>query len=183
MGGNAKKVRSAFVSATVYDNEKTLLRWWVSGDPPRSFEAWSNIDFNHLCGFASFEYGDARYDLLMLVSRMDTEGWRKLLAEHGRTLELPESPELPADRPAFILTKGDAEDEEGMAMMEGLHQLYAIDQDRLAAACEAREKAHTEREAWLKANPPQPKDVTLRFWTGKGRSRHPATPGDGGEAK
>lgn len=181
MREKAKEVHLAFVSATVYDHEKTLVRWWLPGDPPKSFEGWSNVDFNHLCGFGSFEYQGAHYGLLMGIGSMDTEKWRQLLAEHGRTLELPESPELPADRPAYVVTEGDTADEEGLAIMDGLHHLYANEKDRLAAAYEAREKARIEREAYLKANPPQPKDVTLRFWTGKGRSRKVETQTEEGQ--
>jgi hypothetical protein len=45
----AAQTRSVTISATVYDHDKTFLRW---SDPKSgtSFEAWSNVDFNHLQG-------------------------------------------------------------------------------------------------------------------------------------
>ena len=167
-----RKTRWAFVSATVYDHERTQLQWWIPGDrernlAPRSFEAWSNIDFLHLCGFHSFEYEGIEYRLLMLVCGMDTVKWRQFLAERDRELQLPESPELPADRLAYIVTEGDAGDAEGVAIMDGLHALYAKEKDRLIVAYESREQARIEREAYLKANPPKPKDLILHFWHGK----------------
>lgn len=167
-----RKTRWAFVSATVYDHERTQLQWWIPGDrgtnlAPRSFEAWSNIDFLHLCGFHSFEYEGIEYRLLMLVCGIDTVKWRQFLAERDRELQLPESPELPADRLAYIVTEGDAGDAEGVAIMDGLHALYAKEKDRLIAAYESREQARIEREAYLKANPPKPKDLILRYWRGK----------------
>jgi len=164
MRENARETRMAFVSATVYDHERTLLRWWLPGDPPKNFEAWSNIDFNHLCGFGSYEFEGVEYALLMGIGNMDTEKWRQIMANYGRTLELPESPELPVDRPAYLVTDGDTTDEDGMAIMEGLHHLYAREKDQLAAAYEARVQARIEREAYLKAHPPKPMDTVIHFW-------------------
>ncbi len=162
------ETRFAFVSATVYDHEKTLVRWWIPADrerdlEPRNFEAWSNIDFLHLTGFGSFEYEGITYSLLMAAGAIDTEAWRERMASSGRELELPESPELPADRPAYVVTEGDATDAEGTAIMDGLHALYAKEKDRLVAAYEGRERARKEREAWLLAHPPQPLDTVLRY--------------------
>jgi hypothetical protein len=34
----------------------------------------------------------------------------------------------------------------------------------MAEACAAREKAYAARRAYLLANPPKPKDVTVHFW-------------------
>ena len=167
-----RKTRWAFVSATVYDHEKTHLQWWIPGDrernlAPKCFEAWSNIDFLHLCGFGSFEYEGTEYMLLMLVCGMDTGKWRQVLAERGRELHLPASPGLPVGQPAYVVTKGDPADADGLALMDGLHALYAKEKDRLIAAYESREQARIEREAYLKANPPKPKDLILHYWRGK----------------
>jgi len=171
----ARKTRFAFVSATVYDREKTRLYWWVPGDAerdiaPRSFEAWSNVDFLYLGGFGAFEYDGIEYWLIMGVGAMDTEAmerWRELAAQHGVEIEIPQSPELPAGDPAYVVTKGDPADDEGLALMDGLHALYAKEKDRLIAAYESREQARIEREAYLKAHPPKPKDLILHYWRGK----------------
>ncbi|MGD9419417.1 MAG: hypothetical protein Q7R22_010775 [Verrucomicrobiota bacterium JB025] len=169
------ETRFVFVSATVYDNEKTLLRWQLPNRAEndhrgrRSFEAWSNVDFLHLTGFGSFEYEGVQYDMIMGVSRMNTEAWKRAVEkyeyDHGVDLgyELPESPELPADGPDYVLTDGDASDLEGLEVMDGLHALYAKERETLVAAYEGRKKAREEREAYLKANPPRPEDVTLYF--------------------
>lgn len=171
----APETRFAIVSATVYDREKTRLCWWVPGDrerniAPRSFEAWSNIDFLHLGGFAAFEYDGIEYLLIMAVGATDTETlerWRERAAENGVEIEMPQSPELPGDQPAYVLTKGDPADAEGLALMDGLHALYAKEKDILIAAYESREQARVEREADIKANPPKPKDLILHYWHGK----------------
>ena len=119
-----KATQLALVSATVYNRAKTLLRWWIAGSPERKFEAWSNIDVNYLTGFGSFEVGGVQYGLLMGIGNVDTEAWSRRMAEAGRDHEEPTPPELPADRPAYVLTEGDAKDQEGIAMIDGLHKLY-----------------------------------------------------------
>ena len=81
--------------------------------------------------------------------------------------EIPKCPELPADRPAYIVTEGDPTDTEGVALMDGLHAVYAKEKDRLITAYESREKARIEREEYLKAHPPKPKDLILHFWKGQ----------------
>jgi len=172
---SVRKSRFAFVSATVYDHEKTHLWWWVPGDrerniEPRSFRAWSNVDFFHLGGFASYEYDGIVYSLIMGIGGTTTEQLlesQRLAAARGAEFEIPEIPDLPADALAYIVTEGDPDDAEGMAIMDGLHALYGKEKDRLIAAYESREEARIEREAYLKANPPKPKDLILRHWRGK----------------
>lgn len=57
-------------------------------------------------------------------------------------------------------------------MMESMHDLYENERENLVAAHEARLLVRAEREAWLKANPPQPKDTVIQFW----RREAPAKP-------
>ncbi|MFZ9936930.1 MAG: hypothetical protein ACO3JG_07690 [Luteolibacter sp.] len=172
---HARRTQFAFLSATVYDRENTRLEWWMPGDSEthtkaRNFVAWSNVDFLYLGGFGSYEYNGIEYMLIMAVGNIETEvleKWQELAAEHGVEYEIPKCPELPADRPAYIVTEGDPTDTEGVALMDGLHVLYIKEKDRLIAAYESREKARIEREAYLKANPPKPKDLILHFWKGQ----------------
>ena len=89
VGALYQKTEFVFVSATVYDHQRTLLRWWPNrdpdaemtmklapvpvlgrwpnGDPLVEVTAWSNIDFNHLCGFSDYTYNGRRYSLVMGV--------------------------------------------------------------------------------------------------------------------
>jgi hypothetical protein len=172
---HARRTQFAFLSATVYDRENTRLEWWMPGDSethtkPRNFVAWSNVDFLYLGGFGSYEYNGIEYMLIMAVGNIETEvleKWQELAAEHGVEYEIPKCPELPADRPAYIVTEGDPTDTEGVALMDGLHAVYAKEKDRLITAYESREKARIEREEYLKAHPPKPKDLILHFWKGQ----------------
>jgi len=151
---NYKPPHTIFLSATVVDRKATFLRWWHEGE---EFQAWSNVDFDHLGGFAEFETRDRSYMLLMGLGNIDRD-----TARRGNWLEEP--PNLGVGYPAYALTQGDESNAEAMAMKDALHDLYATDKARLIAAYEARERARAEREAWLKANPPQPKDTVIHFW-------------------
>ena len=49
-------------------------------------------------------------------------------------------------------------------LVENLHALYRTEGTRMAADFAARAKATEEQKAYLLANPPKPKDVTVHFW-------------------
>jgi hypothetical protein len=163
--GQGKEHRFAIVSASVIDHTATLLHWWVYDNegPPEQFSGHSNVDFNHLSGFGSYEVGNVRYSLLMAIGNTDTEAARELCQRHGVSYTEPEVPEIPAGDAAYQITEGDTTNEEGIALMDGLHELYRNEKDRLIAAYEGREQARKDREAYLKAHPPQPKDTVIRY--------------------
>jgi len=161
-----KETKLILLSATVVDAKATFLRWWHEGE---EFQAWSNVNFNYLSGFAEFEDEKTRYAFIMAVGDVRSDGDRRLAW-------LGTPPDLGVDYPAFTLVKGDAGDSEGLRLMESLHDLYENERETLVAAHEARLRARAEREAWLKANPPQPKDTVIQFW------RREAPPKPDGEA-
>lgn len=63
-----------FLSATVVDHRATLLRWWDKG---KEYQAWSNVDFNYLTGFASFSKGDRHFVTFMGVGDIDSSKLRE----------------------------------------------------------------------------------------------------------
>jgi len=119
---------------------------------------------------------------------MDTARMRKLRAARGlppAEAEFPPCPPLPADRPAFLpvpvppRTPPSAADAkisplnnrgatarptEAETFLAGLHEIYAREHGRLAAARQSRERARKKREAYLEAHPPKPGDITIRYW-------------------
>lgn len=167
-----QETQLAFVSATVYDHSRTLLRCYPNGGTKREITLWSNLDFNHFCGFATFQVkasdGETRqYGLMMGIGNENIQQRTKFLAEHDREYVVPKIPQLPdlsEAGPAFVITEGDTSDREAMELVEGMHNLYKVEGARMEAAYHARLKAHEERKAFLLANPPQPKDVTIQFW-------------------
>jgi hypothetical protein len=161
--------RLVFVSATVYDHSRTLLRCHPNGNVKKEITVWSNLDFNHFNGFTSFEVTAAdgkvrRYDLLLMgIGNEDTQKWAAFLAKRGRKYVPPEIPTLPDDGPAYII-KDATPDAGAVQLVEDLHTLYRHEGARMEAAYHARIKAEAEQRAYYLAHPPVPKDVTMNFW-------------------
>lgn len=161
-----------FLSATVFDHRRTLLRIYPNGKVDGEVVAWSNLDFNHFSGFAIYRVTDGvdgtLYDfgLLMGIGNTETPVMRRLAEKTGSEYEAPAIPEfsdLEAGGPAFVVVEGSA-DSPAMDTLEQVHDLYRKEGARMEAAYHAREKARAERKAYLLANPPEPSDVTVRFW-------------------
>lgn len=149
-----------------HDHERALVHWWVPGDHERNlepcrFKGWSNVNYYHFGGFGAFEYEGGHYMLIMAIGGMGPKEWKARLELSGRELDLPKRPKLPVDGPARLVMEDDVD---GMAVMDGLQALYGKEKDRLAAAYVAREQATKEREGYLEANPPEPKDTVIHFW-------------------
>lgn len=155
-----------FVSATVIDHEVSRIEWWVDGV---HFEGWSNVDFNHLSGFAEFKVGDVRYSMILAASNTTAEAVRRRAVQSED--DGWDVPTLPGDGPAFVLTAGDTKMAEGPGFMKALHDLYAAKATELSAAFQSREQARRDREELLRTNPPRPKDAVINIWPGKD-SRH-----------
>ena len=157
-----------FVSATVYDHSRTLLRCHPNGNVKKEITVWSNLDFNHFSGFSTFEVKAAdgkvrRYNLMMGVGDEDTQKRAELLAKHGREYDPPEIPALPDGKPAYVIVDT-APDAGAVQLVEDLHELYRCEGTRMKAAYEARIIEEAKQRAYYLANPPVPKDVTVNFW-------------------
>jgi hypothetical protein len=157
-----------FVSATVYDHSRTLLRCHPNGNVKKEITVWSNLDFNCFTGFSTFEVKATdgkirRYDLMMGISNEDTQKRAELLAKHDMEYDLPEIPALPDGRPAYVIEDA-APDAGAVKLVEDLHELYRSEGVRMEAAYQARIKAEAEQRAYYLAHPPVPKDVTVNFW-------------------
>jgi hypothetical protein len=165
-----------WVSATVYDHSRTFLQIYPNGKADEVVAAWSNVDFNHFTGFSSYRVtepdGSIRdYGLLMGVGDNDTAKTREISAQQGQPYvgaEIPESLlDLGINGPAFVVTEG-ASSNEGMKIIAEMHELYRREGFKMETAFRARQTANAERKAYLLANPPDPKDVTIRFWSREG---------------
>ena len=172
-----------FVSATVYDHARTYVRCGFGNG--QEIAGWSNIDFNHFTGFSTYQVkgsdGVLRpYSLIMGLGNEYTDGTEDVLTP------APALPSLAKNGPAFVVTEGDTTVKECMDMFQGMHDLYRVEGARMAAACQAREIAYEARKAYLLANPPVPKDVTIRFWkrdAPRKQSARPATTMDQGSTR
>jgi hypothetical protein len=164
-----RKTRIAFVSATIYDRKRTRVTVYPNGGLDKAVSAWSNVDFNHFCGFGCFEakYGEngdlRKYNLFVTVINEDTVMRAQRHAVKGMEYEAPSIPTIPDGTPAFVL-ETENPDPVCLKLIEDMHALYRTEGARMAEAEIARKKAYEERKAYLLANPPKPKDVTVHFW-------------------
>lgn len=176
------------LSVTVYDHQISCLRWWqkarptaeeefqalTSPRPPRmrvvggemasnpgvGFEVWSSIDWNCFRDVWAIEAGGVRYDFFAAIWDVDTS---RPIRFGREPLAIPEHPPLPAEEPCFVVAKGDASDAEALAFLTAMHDIYRTDSQRLWAEHEARQQVRREYAAWLKANPPPPRDTVLLY--------------------
>lgn len=172
-----------FVSASIYDGNRTLLRIFPNGNVDGEIVAWSNLNFNHFSGWSNYRVNDEvvgdfyNVGLLMGIGSMDTAKMRRFAAKAGREYKepaIPVIPDLAASGPAFLVIEG-SKDSSAMETLEQLHDLYGKEGVKMAAAAVAREKAHAARKAFLLANPPKPKDVTICFWKRDGTQPQPSS--------
>lgn len=169
--GKYRGTELIFVSATVYDHSRTLLRIFPNGKVEGEISAWTNIDLNHFSGFSTYRIkeSDGTFSdrgLLMGISNVDTEIMRKKLVRQRQDNDEPAIPILPdlaVSGPSFTVFEGNTQGE-AMDTLCQIHDLYRKEGVRMAAAFQAREKANTERKAYLLANPPIPEDIVIRFW-------------------
>lgn len=150
------------LSAIVYDHKRTLLRWLAPGKPGQDMTAWSNVDFNHLGGFTTFQANGMCFSLILCLDNQNSGA-----TTDDAEVPPPDLPALSTAGPAYVVTAGDANDMAASAVITGLHDLYQAEAPRLQAAYLGREKARIAREALLRAHPPQPRNVTT--WITKAR--------------
>jgi hypothetical protein len=172
-----------FLGATVFRSKdsppRTLVRWWPMGGKG-TITFWSSADFALIAGgINSFSdtAGDTHH-MLMGWGNVDIDRMADLYAAAGREYDAPDLPEFPEGKATFEITGDTNPTAEELVVIQSLHDVYNSELEQLRTAYEGRERARIEREEYLKANPPQPKDITLNFW----RTEKPAT-NEKGESK
>ncbi|MDP3849757.1 MAG: hypothetical protein Q8Q59_04580 [Luteolibacter sp.] len=156
-----------FVGASVFHAKdsppRSLVRIWPNGSgEPVVF--WSSADFAYLSGFSSFTGSDGKeHSLIMSWSITETGNMADFHAEHEADHDVNEIPELAPGKATYAITSRNP-DEQSIATIRALHDLYNNEYERLKTAWQGRERARIQQEAELKANPPRPKNLTLNFW-------------------
>lgn len=138
------------LSATVYPGPRTFLNWThhFPDGTSRQFSGWSNIDFNHYTGVSTFLGTDGNHHTFVMAL-----GTEEIAAGNA--------PEFTTSAPTFI---PDVEiPAEALVVVDSLHKIYATESEKLAIAHAGREAARLAEEAELLANPPQPKDLIIRY--------------------
>lgn len=160
---------SVTVSATVYDRKWTFLRvHHFTAGASRVTEAWSNVDWNYLGGFASFAGRGQYFTFLMLSGNSSIEDLRKA-NQKDPNISVPvvpqKLPDLASAGPCYMpVVQTKDEDETALEFLESIHDLYAEKQAELIAAYEERERQRLLRQEEMRLNPPKPKDIEVQFW-------------------
>ncbi len=156
------------LGATIYQSKgqptRTLLQLWPEGGGA-PIKVWSSADFTLIAGgISSFidTSGSTRH-LMIMPSQIDIDRMTALFASKGKTYTAPQIPTFPEGKATFQII-GDSPSPSDLTALQSLHDLYNQLHAELLAAYQGREQASLQREAELKANPPQPKDITLRYW-------------------
>lgn len=163
------------VSATVYDQSRTLLQCQSMEHLDQAITVWSNVNFNHFCGVGNFESKGAdgklrSYHLMMGIGN----------EEGKQPSDGSQIPNLPNGNPAFVIVSENPAPE-AVRLVEDLHALYRAKGVKMAADVLVRQKAEDEKRAYLLANPPKPKDVTVHFWKRDTDSETPTPTQEGGQ--
>lgn len=104
-----------FISASVYNHKRTLLRIHTNSETRSQVVAWSNLDFNNFCGLSSYRVKDAvdgtlyDYGVQMGIGNEDTVSTSESESRSGDKYEAPKIPELPnlaKSGPAFVVIGG-----------------------------------------------------------------------------
>jgi hypothetical protein len=162
------------VAATVFQfmdaPPRTMVTYWPGG-MGESVTFWSSADFRLLEGFTNFVAADGHaYSIMLMLNNEETASTADLQASDG-----PQLPDFPNGKATFTLGGDAPADPQLLAPFKALHDIYNNEQPRLLLAWQGRERARLQREAELKANPPESRDVTIRYW----RTERPA-PAKGG---
>lgn len=154
------------VSATIYDHKTTYVRWW---NGKVEYACYSNVDWNHLGGFHEFEGRGKRFSMIMFSANTTAETLEKEL-KAGYRNSLPNIPKLPtlSERgAAYMVVKGDENNDEAMEFIEAIHDLYDEHRTNLTTAWRERKKnqrIQQKKNEELRKNPP-PKPPIVVNWT------------------
>ena len=162
------RTKMAFLSATVFRSKdsppRTLVRCWPEGKR-ETITYWSSADFGLISGIHAFVDGTGtNHALLMGWGYVDLETMSEMQAARLKAYAASAIPEFPEGKASFEIT-GTPVAAEDLAPIQALHDLYNSEYACLKSAFEGRESARIEREAYLKAHPPQPKNITLNYWS------------------
>ena len=170
--------QSISLSVTVFGEKSSKILWRgpqrtdERSQPPQAFEIWTNVNLNYLRPIGSFKRDNVIYHYFGFTDTItsESEAWRKAYAKkHGYDYQ----PRW--QRPPVSFTRGQLEyvvtqptngpvPPELYQQMDALFAHYLENEARLKAAYQRQEALAEAREAYLKENPPQPKDVIINHW-------------------
>lgn len=134
------------------ENALSEIRLWPQDGPGQPFTLWANANFLWLTGIGEVIHGGTRHHLMAMIS--------------PGVSEVPENLTFPQENGAgYVVTEGNPTAED-LAPVQALLDRYndPAERARLRAAYEARLAGYAAREAERRANPPEKKDLLIRYW-------------------
>jgi hypothetical protein len=160
--------RNLMLSCTVYDGEKTMIRWCSQGrQPVEFFTAWSNVNFHYFDSLGRFKKNDTTYTLMFGIGDTDTAKMASLYARRNAIYTPPAIPALPENdtvEPNFVVTQGNPTPAD-LEPLVGLHELFKEHHAAMIAEYQRLKVLREQEAADRAANPPDPKpDIIIQHW-------------------
>jgi len=175
------KYQSITLSVTVFGEEYSKILWRKPRDTEgrskqalEEFEIWTNINLNYLRPISTFSSGRDHvvYDYMGFTSTItrEAEAWRRTYAKK-RGYDYESRWQTPpvrfTDRTAeYVVVESEERriPPELYQQMDALFTHYLENEDRFKADFLSNEALRKARKAYLKKNPPEPKDVIINHW-------------------
>lgn len=160
--------RFLFIGAAVYRSQdsppRTLMRLHPEGRG-ETLELWSDMDMALVAGGINSYLADDGVPRHLIIgwSNIVVDNLARFFAAEDRPYAPPPPPEFTGGDATFHITRGQPSAAD-LAAIRSLHGIYNSNHGKLLAAWRGREDARLRREAWLRANPPQPRDIVLKYW-------------------
>jgi len=171
--------QSISLSVTVFGDEYSKILWRKPRDTEErskealeEFEIWTNLNLNYLRPIGSFDRDHVVYSYMGFTDTItrEDEAWRRAYAkERGYDYEprwqLSPVPFIDG-KPEYVVVESEERQipPELYQQMDALFGHYLEHEERFKTEFLNNEALRKAREAYLKENPPQPKDVIINHW-------------------
>ena len=170
--------QSISLSVTVFGEEYSKILWRKPRNQkerrkaPEEFEIWTNLNLNYLRPIGIFDRDNVVYSYMgftSTITRKD-EAWRRAQAKergYDYNSRWQQSPVAFTEGNAeYVVVEGEERQipPELYQQMDALFGHYLENEDRFKTEFMNNEALRKAREAYLKENPPEPKDVIINHW-------------------
>lgn len=170
--------QSISISVTVFDEGHSKILWRQTQDNREmqqvapEFELWANINLNYLRPISSFERDNVVYNYFGFTHTIMREGeaWRSAFAkERGHDYESrwQEPPVIFTEGvPEYVVVNNGSRPipPELYQQMDALFAHYLENEAAFKAQHLRSEALRKAKDAYLKKNPPEPKEVIINYW-------------------
>lgn len=170
--------QSISLSVTVFGEKYSRILWRKPRNEaerrkaPEEFEIWTNINLNYLRPISTFDRDKVVYDYFCFIHTVnrEDEAWRKVYAkewgyDYESRWQLSPVPFIDGEA-EYVVVEGEERQipPKLYQQMDALFGHYLENEANFKSEFLRSEALRKAREAYLKKNPPQPKDVIINHW-------------------